>query len=144
MTPVDLSSIGDVRIKLNPIPERPAISAMAEFRIGPLMVTGIRITRHADGRDTVRWPDYPRQAKCDGCLRRIGIMHQFCSYCGAVQPKRLAPKHSKSGAPRLFKDMIHPADAECRLALDRLILGAYEAECRKMAPPALFVPRVVA
>jgi len=79
----------------------------------------------------------PSRKVSDHCLKCRGKNHlgaRFCSGCGTALPDKRA-KRDLRGKAKLYADIAHPINANCRRRIqDRLIL-AYEQELERSRQP---------
>jgi hypothetical protein len=119
--------VSGIRVKLDPIPDKPYLKAYVDFKLGPLTVNRCKIVRLRTGQLTVRYPETPLLAPCPGCHSRVGQEHRFCHNCGLRQPVRTIRK-TKDGTRRRFRAVAFPATRAEREQLDKPLLQAYLVE----------------
>lgn len=93
------------------------------------VVRDIKIIRRQDGL-FVAMPSRKIATHCPHCRVKNSIQSRYCNGCG----QRLPP-HDPSAHRKLFADVAHPVNPQCRADLQQRILEEYEAEVLRSQQP---------
>ncbi|MCA9058914.1 MAG: SpoVG family protein [Planctomycetaceae bacterium] len=89
------------------------------------VVKDLRIIQTDTGELFVAMPSRSASIHCHACHHRIPVSANFCSYCGTPLPPEAIPD-----TPRLFHDVAHPINAECRETIEQAVITAVMQNAR--------------
>ncbi len=94
----------------------------------------------------IAMPSERAKEPCPKCGGRNAVRSRFCNQCGGALPVTPRPAPGAGGpghegeGPSEHRDIAHPITVECREAIQRKVLEAYEgailAQQKSSAPPA--------
>lgn len=123
--------VTEVRIKLiNDIEDR--LRAFCSITLdGEFVVRDLKIIQGLRGC-FVAMPSRKILERCVKCPGKNEIKARFCANCGTALS---ATPVEASGRPRMFADIAHPINAECRERIEGSVLSAFEEEMQKSRQP---------
>lgn len=98
------------------------------------VVRDIKIIRRQDGL-FVAMPSRKIAAHCPSCRVKNSVQSRFCNGCG----QRLPP-HDPTSQKKLFADVAHPVNPQCRAEMQARILAEYQDELLRSQQPG-YQPR---
>lgn len=93
------------------------------------VVRDIKIIRRQDGL-FVAMPSRKIALHCPSCRVKNSLQSRYCNGCGQRLPPFDPQFHRK-----LFADVAHPVNPQCRLEMQQRILEEYEAELLRAQQP---------
>ncbi|MCA9059282.1 MAG: SpoVG family protein, partial [Planctomycetaceae bacterium] len=75
----------------------------------------------------VAMPSRKIMERCHRCSGKNEVRARYCSNCGAQLASTPRPEEA-SGKARMFADIAHPINAECRQRIENTVLAAFEQE----------------
>jgi stage V sporulation protein G len=123
--------VTEVRIKLiNDIEDR--LRAFCSITLdGEFVVRDLKIIQGLRGC-FVAMPSRKILERCVNCHGKNEIKARFCANCGTALS---ATPVEASGRTRMFADIAHPINAECRERIEGSVLLAFEEEMQKSRQP---------
>ncbi len=82
----------------------------------------------------VAMPSRKIAAHCPKCRSKNHLRARFCNHCGIKLPQAPVPI-DHSGRPRLYADIAHPVNAECREMIQNRIIEEFELELQRSREP---------
>ena len=82
----------------------------------------------------VAMPSRKLSSHCPACGFKNPLRAGYCNQCGKKQPETPVPRDA-DGRPRLYADIAHPIHAAAREAIQRRVVGEYEAELDRAKQP---------
>lgn len=116
--------IRDVTIKLVTKRGDCKTLAYADFRYGMLDMCGTQIVEGHSGQIGIQFPRKYRTLPCHACDFPVGIVHDYCHWCGAKLARPVA-ELTTSGAPKLTHQIYHTWSDADRAIIQRIILNAW-------------------
>jgi stage V sporulation protein G len=118
--------ITEVRIKLmEDIQER--LQAFCSITIdGCFVIRDLKIIKGTKG-PFVAMPSRKLTDRCPKCASKNCLRAVFCSQCGARLPEDRAYK-GQDGRAKLYADIAHPINSQCRELIQLKVLTAYDQE----------------
>lgn len=118
--------ITEVRIKLmEDVQER--LQAFCSITIdGCFVVRDLKIIKGTKG-PFVAMPSRKLTDRCPKCASKNCLRAVFCSHCGAKLPEERACK-GQDGRAKLYADIAHPINSQCRELIQLKVLAAYDQE----------------
>lgn len=140
--------LSEIRINLCP-PNGGRLKAFCSLTFDNTFV--IRDVKLIEGNDGL-FLAMPSRKLCDRC-RRCGeknhLRARFCNHCGARLDENRHLRHhdghangNGAGRLKLHADIAHPINADCRLALERRVLLAYQEEVERSKLPGYVAPKL--
>jgi stage V sporulation protein G len=125
--------ITEVRVKLMDEPgER--LKAFCSITFDDcFVVRDLKIIEGASG-PFVAMPSRKLTAHCPGCRTKNHLRAVFCNQCGTRLKENLAQKDD-TGRAKLYADIAHPINSECREMIQDRVIQAFEAEVEKAQEP---------
>ncbi|MBI3318087.1 MAG: septation protein SpoVG family protein [Candidatus Omnitrophica bacterium] len=124
--------ITDVRIFLREASAEAKLKAYATVTFDQMFV--VRNLKVIEGNKGlfVAMPSERAKEPCPKCGFRNAVRSHFCSQCGdALNPAPHPVENAQGGVPpegsSEHRDIAHPITVECRAAIQRKVLEAYEA-----------------
>lgn len=125
--------ITEVRIKLMDDPHD-RLQAFCSITLdGSFVIRDLKIIQGTKG-SFVAMPSRKLTDRCPKCHSKNHLRSLFCNQCGARLMEERALKDS-DGRARLYADIAHPINSECREMIQRQVLTAYEGELIKAREP---------
>lgn len=130
--------ITEVRVKLMEDPDD-RLQAFCSITIDDWFV--VRDLKIIDGSSGpfVAMPSRKLTSHCRKCRSKNHLRAHYCNQCGAKQHTENAGR-DQSGRVKLYADIAHPINSECREEIQRQVITEYEAE-RKLAEDPNYVSR---
>ena len=82
----------------------------------------------------VAMPSRKLMEKCNRCSAKNDVKAKHCSNCGTRLPETRQQRND-GGKPRMFADIAHPINAQCRDRIEAAVLAAFEEERRLAEQP---------
>jgi stage V sporulation protein G len=118
--------ISEVRIKLMNDPhERLLAFCSITFDVS-FVIRDLKIIQGAKGA-FVAMPSRKLMDRCPKCHTKNHLRASFCNQCGVRLDENRADKDD-AGRARLYADIAHPINSECRELIQQEVLKAYEEE----------------
>jgi stage V sporulation protein G len=82
---------------------------------------------------------------CPRCSEKNHLRARFCNNCGAHLDENRYQRYQNGNATghgrlKLHADIAHPINAECRQAIERVVVGAFHEEVEKSKQPGYVAP----
>jgi stage V sporulation protein G len=118
--------ITEVRIKLMADPND-RLQAFCSITFDyAFVIRDLKIIQGTKG-SFVAMPSRKLTDRCPGCHAKNHLRAAYCSECGAsLDPERAL--HESDGRAKLFADIAHPINSECREMIQQRVLQAFEEE----------------
>ena len=97
------------------------------------MVRGLKILTGPKGL-AVAMPSRKITDRCPKCRGINTVTSRFCSECGSRLAEKRGPRDIH-GRVRLFADIAHPINNQCREMVWQEVLQAYEEELKRSGQP---------
>jgi stage V sporulation protein G len=97
------------------------------------VVRDLKIIEGASG-PFVAMPSRKITSHCPQCGGKNPIRAAYCNHCGKRQPVHTATKDAE-GRAKLYADIAHPINSECREMIQRRVVEAYRAELERARLP---------
>lgn len=125
--------ITEVRIKLMDEPgER--LKAFCSITFDDcFVVRDLKIIEGSSG-PFVAMPSRKLTARCPKCRTKNHLRARYCNQCGS-QLKEPHIAKDDDGRPKLYADVAHPINPECREAIQERVIAAYEEEMIRAREP---------
>ncbi|MBX3439532.1 MAG: SpoVG family protein [Planctomycetaceae bacterium] len=125
--------ISEVRIKLMTDPND-RLKAFCSITLdGAFVIRDLKIIQGGKG-PFVAMPSRKLTDKCPRCSAKNNLRAAFCNDCGhRLQPERALK--GTDGRAKLYADVAHPINSECRDLIQEDVLRAYEEELILAAQP---------
>lgn len=78
--------------------------------------------------------------RCPRCAAKNHLRARYCNHCGGKLNETRAPR-DEQGRIKLHADVAHPINAECRDAIQSVVIEAFNAEVEKSGQPG-YLPTV--
>jgi stage V sporulation protein G len=78
----------------------------------------------------VAMPSRKAMDRCRQCSGRNVVQSSYCNHCGKSLPPHRPPK-GRDGREKVYLDVAHPINSECRQMLHDAVLAAYEKELKE-------------
>ena len=125
--------ITEVRIKLMDEPgERLKAFCSITFD-NCFVVRDLKIIEGSSG-PFVAMPSRKLTAHCPRCGMKNHLRAQFCNQCGASQAPERMPLDA-DGRAKLYADIAHPINSNCREMIQECVVREYEAELERSKQP---------
>jgi len=118
--------ITEVRIKLMDDPQDRLQAFCSITFDGCFVIRDLKIIRGTKG-SFVAMPSRKLMDRCRQCGAKNCLRAVHCSQCGAKLPDARAAKDT-DGRAKLYADIAHPINSECREMIQDSVLTAYEQE----------------
>lgn len=79
----------------------------------------------------VAMPSRKLTGHCQRCHYKNHLRASFCNNCGSKQ----SSVQSNVGAPKLYADVAHPINSECREMIQAAVIAEFEAELSRAGEP---------
>jgi stage V sporulation protein G len=89
----------------------------------------------------VAMPSRKLTAHCPKCGCKNHLRAQFCNQCGTRFRETRAPR-DEEGRPRLYADIAHPINSECREMIQQRVIRAFQDEVERSKQPG-YVPSYI-
>lgn len=118
--------ITEVRIKLMDEPgER--LKAFCSITFDDcFVVRDLKIIEGANG-PFVAMPSRKLTARCPNCRTKNHLRAQYCNQCG-IRLKEPPIERDEEGRAKLYADIAHPINSQCREMIQARVIAAYEEE----------------
>ena len=125
--------ITEVRIKLMQSPEDRLRGFCSVTFDGSFVVRDLKIIEGNNG-PFVAMPSRKLTANCRQCRSKNHLKAKYCNQCGTkIQPERI--HHDSNGRAKLYADIAHPVNAECREMIQKRIVEELEKETKLSQEP---------
>ena len=125
--------ITEVRIKLMEDPDD-RLQAFCSITIDDwFVVRDLKIIEGASG-PFVAMPSRKLTFHCRRCGCKNHLRANYCNQCGAKMQNEQVGRDS-SGRVKLYADIAHPINAECRDAIQKHVIAEFEAELERAEQP---------
>ncbi len=125
--------ITEVRIRIVDEPAERLRAFCSVTLGGEFVIRDIRIIDGANG-PFVAMPSRKLTDRCGKCGCKNHFRARFCNDCGQRLNENRVPR-AIDGRAKLYADIAHPINAECRERLQTAILEAYQNEVERMDDP---------
>jgi len=82
----------------------------------------------------VAMPSRKMMARCRRCGCKNHLRSRFCNNCG-VQLSSSGQLYDEGNPNKLYADIAHPINQQCRDAIQQAVMAEYELECRRANEP---------
>ncbi len=125
--------ITEVRIKLMEDPHE-RLQAFCSITFDScFVIRDLKIIQGAKG-SFVAMPSRKLTDRCPRCHAKNHLRSQFCNQCGVkLDEERALRDHD--GRARLYADIAHPINSDCREMIQRSVIRAYEEELIRSRQP---------
>lgn len=125
--------ITEVRIKLMEDPHD-RLQAFCSITLdGSFVIRDLKIIQGAKG-SFVAMPSRKLTDRCPRCLTKNHLRAFYCSQCGAKLDEERATRDT-DGRAKLYADIAHPINCDCRELIQKKVLEAYELEIVRSKEP---------
>lgn len=118
--------ITEVRIKLVQESQDRLLAFCSITLEGQFVVRDLKIIQGTKG-PFVAMPSRKLMDRCRRCGGKNALRSAFCNQCGVRLADDRAPKES-DGRAKLYADIAHPINSECRESIQSAVLAAFERE----------------
>lgn len=118
--------ISEVRIKLMENSQERLLAFCSITLDGCFVIRDVKIIKGTRG-PFVAMPSRKLCDRCPGCGCKNQLRSNFCSHCGRKLEEDRSIK-DPDGRAKLYADIAHPINSECRDAIQHAVLQAYEHE----------------
>lgn len=118
--------ITEVRIKLVHDSQDRLLAFCSITIEGQFVIRDLKIIQGTKG-PFVAMPSRKLMDRCRKCGGKNALRSAFCNQCGARLPDDRAPKET-DGRAKLYADIAHPINSECREMIQSAVLTAFEHE----------------
>ena len=125
--------ITEVRIKLMDDPHDRLQAFCSITFDGCFVIRDLKIIQGAKG-SFVAMPSRKLTDRCPRCLGEKPSAAQFCNQCGAKLDEERATKDN-DGRAKLYADIAHPINSDCRELIQSRVLEEYERELVRSKEP---------
>jgi len=125
--------ITEVRIKLMSDNAERLLAFCSMTIDGSFVVRDLKIIRGIKGA-FVAMPSRKLTDHCHRCQTKNALRANYCSQCGQRQRDDRAPK-GMDGRAKLYADIAHPINSECRDLIQNRVLEEYDLELVKSQQP---------
>lgn len=123
--------ITEVRIKLMEN-QHERLQAFCSITLeGCFVIRDLKIIQGSKG-SFVAMPSRKLTSRCPACRHKNHLRSQFCNHCGERLPDETAEDDGRS---KLYADIAHPINSECRDMIQEAVLTAYEQELIEATKP---------
>ena len=126
--------ITEVRIKLM---EEPCEKLRAFCSItfdGSFVVRDLKIIEGSSG-PFVAMPSRKLTSHCPRCRFKNQLRAAFCNQCGGRLAETAPPPRDETGRNKLYADIAHPINTQCREMIQEKVISAYEEELVRSQEP---------
>ena len=125
--------ITEVRIKLMQSPEDRLRGFCSVTFDGCFVVRDLKIIEGNNG-PFVAMPSRKLTANCRQCRSKNHLKAKYCNQCGTkIQAERI--HHDNNGRAKLYADIAHPVNAQCREMIQKRIVEELEKETKLSLEP---------
>ncbi len=125
--------ITEVRIKLMDDPQD-RLKAFCSITFDDcFVVRDLKIIEGTTG-PFVAMPSRKLMVHCPKCRTKNHLRAAYCNQCGVRLQERGIPK-DEEGRAKLYADIAHPINSECREMIQRCVIEAFEEEKRRAQQP---------
>ena len=125
--------ITEVRIKLMEEPND-RLQAFCSITLdGSFVIRDLKIIQGSRG-SFVAMPSRKLNDRCPRCGNKNELRASYCNNCGNGLNQERATR-DQSGRAKLYADIAHPINTECREMIQRCVLEAFEVELVKATQP---------
>lgn len=125
--------ITEVRIKLMDDPQD-RLKAFCSITFDDcFVVRDLKIIEGATG-PFVAMPSRKLMTHCPKCRTKNHLRAAYCNQCGVRLHERGVPK-DEEGRAKLYADIAHPINSECREMIQRCVIQAFEEEQQRAQQP---------
>ncbi|GIX04342.1 MAG: hypothetical protein KatS3mg114_0211 [Planctomycetaceae bacterium] len=125
--------ITEIRIKLMEDPSERLLAFCSITLDGKFVIRDLKIIQGTKGC-FVAMPSRKLMDRCPSCGAKNHLRARYCNECGVRLAEERVPRQP-SGRVKLYADIAHPINTECRLELQRKILTAYAQELERSKQP---------
>ena len=125
--------ITEIRIKLMDDPSDRLQAFCSITFDGCFVIRDLKIIQGTKG-SFVAMPSRKLTDRCPRCGSKNHLRARFCNDCGARLQEERAIK-SDDGRAKLYADIAHPINSDCRDQIQRQVLVAYSAELERAQQP---------
>ena len=125
--------ITEIRIKLMSDPNERLQAFCSLTFDGSFVIRDLKIIQGAKG-SFVAMPSRKLTDHCPRCSAKNHLRAQFCNECGVRLHQDRAMK-SDDGRAKLYADIAHPINSECREMIQEQVLIAYVSEVERSKQP---------
>lgn len=125
--------ITEIRIKLMDDPSDRLQAFCSITFDGCFVIRDLKIIQGTKG-SFVAMPSRKLMDRCPRCEAKNHLRARYCNDCGARLQEERAVKND-DGRAKLYADIAHPINSECRDTIQRQVLEAYAAELEKSRLP---------
>ncbi len=125
--------ITEIRIKLMSDPNDRLQAFCSITFDGCFVIRDLKIIQGTKG-SFVAMPSRKLTDRCPRCSAKNHLRARFCSDCGARLLEERALK-SDDGRAKLYADIAHPINSECRDLIQRRVIDAYVLELERSRQP---------
>ena len=119
--------ITEVRIKLMELEQEERLLGFCSMTFDDaFVVRDLKIIRGLNG-PFVAMPSRKLMDRCGSCGTKNQLRAAYCNQCGVALDDDRSYKHP-DGKARLYSDIAHPINSECRDQIQERVLQAYEQE----------------
>jgi len=125
--------ITEIRIKLMENSEDRLRAFCSITFDGCFVVRDLKIIQGNDGL-FVAMPSRKLTTNCGRCRSKNHLKAKFCNQCGHKLP-RSSLEFDGQGRPKLYADVAHPVNAQCREIIQNSVIEEFEAELDRASLP---------
>lgn len=125
--------ISEVRIKLMDDPHERLQAFCSVTFDGCFVIRDLKIIQGAKG-SFVAMPSRKLTDRCPRCHTKNHLRAQYCNHCGAKLDEERAAKDD-DGRAKLYADIAHPINSECRDMIQQVVLKSYDEEIVRASQP---------
>ncbi len=125
--------ISEIRIKLMDDPNDRLQAFCSITFDGCFVIRDLKIIQGTKG-SFVAMPSRKLTDRCPRCSTKNCLRSRFCSECGVRLEEERASKNN-DGRAKLYADIAHPINSECRDLIQRKVLEAYAIELERSKLP---------
>lgn len=119
-------NVTEVRIKLMNDPQDRLLAFCSLTFDGCFVVRDLKIIRGTKGA-FVAMPSRKLTDRCPRCGGKNTLRSAFCNHCGKKLPESRAVRGA-DGRAKLYADIAHPINSDCRDMIQARVIEAYEHE----------------
>ena len=125
--------ITEVRVKLTDDPDD-RLRAFCSVTIDDaFVIRDLKIIEGSSGT-FVAMPSRKLTAHCKQCGYKNHLRAGYCNQCG-TRLKTEIPAKDEGGRTKLYADIAHPINSECREMIQQSVIASYEAEIERSKQP---------
>ncbi len=125
--------ITEVRVKLMDDPDDRLQAFCSVTFDNSFAVRDLKIIEGTNG-PFVAMPSRKLTAHCPQCSCKNHLRAAYCNQCGTRLPNDVSPK-DQSGRTKLYADIAHPINSECREAIQERVIAEYRRELGRSKEP---------